>query len=59
MALIKMGLDILDWIDLAQDKYMLRALLNVVMNLRVPKMLGSYSMAAQLVASRVALCSTE
>jgi hypothetical protein len=26
----------IDWIDLAQDRYRLRALVNTVMNLRVP-----------------------
>jgi hypothetical protein len=36
MNLIKTGLGELDWIDLAQDKYRWRALLNSVMNLQVP-----------------------
>jgi hypothetical protein len=31
-----------DWIDLAQDMDKLTALVNAVMNLRVPKMLGNY-----------------
>jgi hypothetical protein len=36
-----------------------RALVNSVMNLRCHKMLGNYRVAAQLVASRVVLSSTE
>jgi hypothetical protein len=31
-----MGWDGMDWIDLAQDKDQWRALVNMVMNLRVP-----------------------
>jgi hypothetical protein len=34
--LLEMGLDGLDWIDLAQDRYSWRALVNAVMNLRIP-----------------------
>jgi len=32
----------IDWIDLAQDKERWPALLNVVMNLRVPKNAGNF-----------------
>jgi hypothetical protein len=32
----EIGLNVVDWIDLAQDKYRWRALVNSVMNLRVP-----------------------
>jgi hypothetical protein len=40
-----------DWIGLSQDRHRWKALVNAVMNL--------YRVAAQLVASRVALSSTE
>jgi hypothetical protein len=33
---LEMGLSVLDWIGLAQDGYKWRALVNSVMNLRVP-----------------------
>jgi hypothetical protein len=36
MDLLEVGLSVVDWIDLAQDRYRWRALLNSVMNLRVP-----------------------
>jgi hypothetical protein len=36
MDLSEIGLNVVDWIDLAQDRYRWRALVNVVMNLRVP-----------------------
>jgi hypothetical protein len=36
MDLLEIGLNFLDWIGLAQDKYRWRALINLVMNLRVP-----------------------
>jgi hypothetical protein len=36
MDLRKLGWDGMDWIDLAQDRVQLRALVNTVMNLRVP-----------------------
>jgi hypothetical protein len=34
--LLEIGLSVLDWIGLAQDRYRWRALVNAVMNLRVP-----------------------
>jgi hypothetical protein len=36
MDLLKIGLNVVDWIGLAQDRYKWRALVNLVMNLRVP-----------------------
>jgi hypothetical protein len=36
MELLEIGLSVVDWIDLAQDRYRWRALVNSVMNLRVP-----------------------
>jgi hypothetical protein len=36
MDLLEIGLNVVDWIGLGQDRYRLRALVNLVMNLRVP-----------------------
>jgi hypothetical protein len=36
MNILGMGLNVVDWISLAQDRYKCRALVNSVMNLRVP-----------------------
>jgi hypothetical protein len=36
MDLLEIGVSVADWIGLAQDRYRWRALVNVVMNLRVP-----------------------
>jgi hypothetical protein len=36
MGLSEIGVSVVDWIGLAQDRYRWRALMNSVMNLRVP-----------------------
>jgi hypothetical protein len=36
MDLLEKGLGVVDWIDLGQDRYRWKALVNSVMNLRVP-----------------------
>jgi hypothetical protein len=36
MDLLEIGVSVVDWIGLAQDRYRWRALVNAVMNLRVP-----------------------
>jgi hypothetical protein len=36
MDLLLIGVDVVDWIGLAQDRYRWRALVNSIMNLRVP-----------------------
>jgi hypothetical protein len=36
MDLLEIGMNVVDWIGLAQDKYRWRALVNSVTNLRVP-----------------------
>jgi hypothetical protein len=36
MDLLEIGVSVMDWIGLAQDRYRWRALVNSVMNLRVP-----------------------
>jgi hypothetical protein len=36
LSLLEIGVNVVDWIGLAQDRYRWRALVNSVMNLRVP-----------------------
>jgi hypothetical protein len=59
MDLLETGLNVVNWIGLALDRYRWRALVNSVMNLRVPYNAGNYQVAAQLVVSRAVLSSTE
>jgi hypothetical protein len=40
MDLVEIELNVVDWIDLAQDRYSWRAFVNAVMTLRVPKNAG-------------------
>jgi hypothetical protein len=42
MDLREVGWDARDWIELAQDRDQWRALVNTVMNLRVPKIAGNF-----------------
>jgi hypothetical protein len=42
MDLREMGWDVMDWIDLAQDRDQWRVLVNAVKNLRVPKNAGKF-----------------
>jgi hypothetical protein len=57
--LLEIGVNVVDWIGLAQDRYRWRALVNSVMNIRIPLNAGNYREAAQVVASRAVLSSTE
>jgi hypothetical protein len=57
LNLLQTGWGDVDWIDLAQNRYRWRALVNLVINFRINKMLGYYLVVSQLVASRVVLSS--
>jgi hypothetical protein len=36
MDLLEIGVNVVDWTDLTQDRYRWKALVNAIMNLRVP-----------------------
>jgi hypothetical protein len=48
MDLLESGLNVVDWIGLAHDRYRWRPLVNSVMNLRVPLNAGNYRMSHNL-----------
>jgi hypothetical protein len=52
---IKWG--VVEWINMAQDRHQWRALVNTVMNLRVPQRLGNSWVADLLAASQEPLSS--
>jgi hypothetical protein len=57
MDLLEIGLSVVDWICLAQDRYRWRALVKAAFGFH--KILRIYRVAAQLVATRLVLSSTE
>jgi hypothetical protein len=40
----------MDWIDLAQDKYRWRAVVNAIINLLVPENMGNFLTGIQLIS---------
>jgi hypothetical protein len=55
--LVGIGVGVVDWIGLAQNRYRWIALVNAVKTFEFHKMLGNYRVAAQVVASLVVLSS--
>jgi hypothetical protein len=55
--LLEIGLSIVDWIGLAQDRYSWSYIVNLVINLRFQHMLENYRVAHQVVLSSRELIS--
>jgi hypothetical protein len=57
MDLGEVGWGDVDWIGLVQDMNRWRVIVNSVLNLRAPRMLGNYRVASRVVLSSIELVS--